>query len=187
MITPRLLRFVGWRISLLTITAGLTASDVSLVAADATVPNETRHQAHRLLRELDRFLDHHPLLENDLRRDLTLIADRDCLAKNPPLRAFLDSNPGVIPALQLEPRHFLHRALLREANTPLRFGDVAQLDPFLVTQPAIEQEIVDNPSRIHERVFLDRHPALSDFLIEHPLLNRAFLPDVDPIASCPKQ
>jgi hypothetical protein len=187
MTTPRLLGFFGWRIALLAIAAGLPASVVSLEAVDATIPNETRHQAHRLLRELDRFLDHHPLLENDLRRDPKLVDDGDFLVKNPELQGFLEANPGVVPALQVEPRHFLHRALLREAGTCLRFGEVAQLDAFFATQPAIEREIVDSPGRIRERDFLDRHPALSDFLIQHPLLDRAFLPDMDAIVSRPKR
>ena len=79
-------------------------------------------------------------------------------------------------ALQMEPRHLLHRALIREANAPLRFAEVAQLDPFFAEQPAIEREIVENPARICDRDYLKLHPALVDFLVQHPVLNRVLLP-----------
>ena len=170
---PRLLR----RILPLALAACLALGLTIPAAADGAVPDESMRRAHSALRELDRFLDHHPLLENDLRLDPRLVADRDYLGKNSELQSFLAGNPGVIGALQLEPRHFLHRALIREASVPLRYADVAQLDPFFAVQPAIEREIVENPARIRDRAYVNLHPELGDFLAQHPLFDRVFQPE----------
>jgi hypothetical protein len=164
------------RIALLAIAASLATGCISFAAAETAAPDEPLHKAHRLLRELDRFLDHHPLLENDLRLDPRRAIDPVYLSKDPDLQSFLADNPDVIQALQMEPRHFLHRALIREANAPLRYSDIAQLDPFFEAQPAIEREIVANPSRIRDRDYLGLHPPLRDFLTQHSLLCRVFQP-----------
>jgi hypothetical protein len=164
------------RIALLAIAALLAVRSIPPAAAETSVRDESLHKAHRLLRELDQFLDHHPLLENDLRRDPKLVADPHYLEKNSELQGFLAASPDVIRALQMEPRHFLHRALIREANAPLKYAEVAQLDPFFAAQPAIEREIVENPARIRDRDYLNLHPVLGDLLVQHPLLNRVFQP-----------
>jgi hypothetical protein len=117
------------------------------------------------------------LLENDLRRDPELVADRHYLEKTPELQSFLAGNSGVIEGLRMEPRHLLYRALMREASVPLRYAEVAQLDPFFAAQPAIEREIVENPARIRDRDYLNLHPMLGDFLAQHPLLGRVFQPE----------
>jgi len=155
----------------------LTIGPSVLLFAGAAAPGESLRQAHRILRALDRFLDHHPLLENDLRLDPQLVGDAGYCAKNPALADFVAGNPGVIPALQMEPRHFLHRALIREAGAPLRHAEVAQLDSFFAAEPAIERQIIDDPARIRDPDYLRLHAPLSDFLAQHPLLNSVFRPD----------
>jgi hypothetical protein len=165
------------RIALLGLAACLSLGLAAPAVADTAVPDESLHQAHRLLRELDRFLDHHPLLENDLRRNPSLLADRQYLGEKPELQNFLTVNAGVIRALQMEPRHFLHRALLRQANAPLKYSEVSQLDPFLSEQPAIERDLIEDPARIQEPAYLKLHPPLGDFLAQHPLLFRVFPPE----------
>lgn len=165
------------RIVSLALAAWLAVSLAPPLAADDAAPSQSLGCAHRALRELDRFLDHHPLLENDLRLDPKLVADRHFLEKNSELKSFLADNPGVIGALQMEPRHLLHRALIRQASVPLRYAELAQFDPFLAAQPAIERDIAENPARIHDRDYLNLHPALVDFLAQHPLLGRVFQPE----------
>jgi hypothetical protein len=173
----RLVRSSWRQIVPLGLVACLAIGSISLVAADATIATDSLRQAHRLLRELDRFLDHNPLLEDDLRFDPGLVAAPDYLGKHAELQSFLDNNPGVVRALQLEPRHFLHRALMREADAPLKYAEVAQLDPFFAAEPAIERQIVEDPTRIRDRDYLILHPSLDDFLAQHPLLNRVFEPE----------
>ena len=135
-----------------------------------------RHAAFRLLHELDRFLDHHPLIENDLRIDPFVLESEVYLDKNPALRQFLVSNPEVNVVLKTEPRHLLHRALLREANVLLKWSEVAQLDAFLDQHPVIEQQLMREPALIHAPEFLAAEPQLRGFLTQNAALARGFLP-----------
>jgi hypothetical protein len=137
---------------------------------------DQRPATYELLRELDRFCDHHPLTENDLRVRPSLLENAAYLGKNPALRQFVAVNPDVGTALKNTPRHFLHRALLREANVPLKWSEVAQLDAFLNQNPAIEQQLVRNPALIRASQFLEARPRLREFLEQNAALARGFLP-----------
>jgi hypothetical protein len=153
-------------------------------AGDAPSPNplptaaitDQRRAAFQLLRELDRFLDHHPLIEGDLRPDPALLESAAYLEGHPALRQFLDANPEVGAALKSEPRHLLHRALRREANVPLKWSEVVQLDAFLNRSPAVERQLTGNPALIRATGFLATRPQLREFLAQNAALARGFLP-----------
>jgi len=139
----------------------------------------------RSLREFDRFLDHHPLVEDDLRLDPALTGDNAYLKKHPELHDFLGANPDVIRGLKHYPRYFLYRALLRQANAPLRYSEIAQLRAVLDEQPALERALTENPEAIRDPAFLHEHPLLRDFLDQHAELGQVFLPCHEPLAKNP--
>jgi hypothetical protein len=157
-------------------------------ASDQPSPNspppaaitDQRHAAFQLLRELDLLLDHHPLIESDLRLDSSLLESEAYRAKHPALNQFLATNPDIGPVLKTEPRHFLHRALRREANVPLTWTEVAQLDAFLDQNPAVERQLVRNPALILSPNFLAIRPRLREFLEQNAALARGFLPGTLP-------
>ncbi len=138
---------------------------------------------HHSLRELDRFLDHHPLIEDELRLDPSLIGNATFLEQHEELRDFIGANPGVIQELSRHPRFFLYRALLQQASEPLRFFDIAQLGEVLDGQPALERALAQKPELIRDPAFLREHALLGDFLERHPVLGRAFLPHRMPPAT----
>lgn len=128
------------------------------------------------LREFDRFLDHHPLLEDDLRLTPRLVTDATYLNENPELKEFLDAHPHTLTGLKMFPRYFLYRALIRQANGPLRYVEIAQIKELLDKNPAIERALLEKPQRIREPIFLHDHAAFQAFLVQHPTLGRVFLP-----------
>ena len=130
----------------------------------------------RALREFDRFLDHHPLIEDNLRRNPRLVTSADFLEKNPALRDFLRAFPGVAEGLQVYPRYFLNRALLRQASAPLAFPGFAPLRELFQQEPKLERELNENPERIRDSAYLDARPSLRRVLVENPALARVFLP-----------
>ena len=137
---------------------------------------DQRRATIEALRELDRFLDHHPLIEVDLRLESCLLESPAYVERHPALHQFLTTNPEVGPVLQTEPRHLLRRALRREANTPLRWSDVIRLDAFFDQNAAVEQQLVRNPALILTPGFLAAEPKLREFLAQDAALARGFLP-----------
>lgn len=136
----------------------------------------------RAMREFDRFLDHHPLLEDELRLRPALVDDVAYLGRSPELGDFLAANPGVRAGLKLHPRYFLYRALQRQAETPLRFSEIAQLKEVLDAQPALERALNRDAHLIRNPAFLEAHAPLRDFLTDHPELGRVFLPRAEVLA-----
>lgn len=152
---------------------GITHVRASEADEPAPAPNSPS-AARAALREFDRFLDHHPMYEELLRLDPRLAANKTFLEKNTELRDFLHSNPNVAEGLKKYPRYYLNRALLRQANAPLSFRDLAPLKDLFHEQPALEQALTQNPALIRDRAFLESHPALRDCLVQHPPLARVF-------------
>jgi hypothetical protein len=126
------------------------------------------------LREFDRFLDHHPVLEDALRLDPALTTQADFLGRNPELDHFLKAHAGVAQGLGIYPRYYLNRALLRQANAPLSFHDLAPLKALFQANPRLEKALIDNPAEIHDPAFLAAHPDLRDCLGQHPALRRVY-------------
>jgi hypothetical protein len=144
-------------------------------AAPSPTPDAVIAQ-RRALREFDRFLDHHPLLEDELRLNPALRTDARFLSTNPDLRRFLATAPELPAALQTYPRYFLYRALLREALAPLKHSEIARLGELLDKDPEMERTLVRRPAAIRDAPFLAAHPLLRSFLQTHPPLDHVFLP-----------
>lgn len=151
--------------------------------ASATMPapaNESATAAvaakRSALREYDRFLDHHPLLEDELRLDPSLTLNSAFLTKTPELRGFMRSNPRVADGLALYPRYYLNRALLRQASAPLAYAELSPLWDLFVQDIRLEKELKTNPELIRDPTFLDVRPALHECLTTHAALARVFLP-----------
>jgi hypothetical protein len=154
----------------------VTLAQASDAPPPVVPPPDELTTVRRALREFDRFLDHHPLLEDDLRLNPALIRDSNYLKKNPELRTFAGANPDVLSGLKIFPRFFLFRAVLREANAPLRYADIAQLKDVLDQQPALERALNQNPELIRDPAFLQAHAPLREFFTQHAALGQVFLP-----------
>jgi hypothetical protein len=128
------------------------------------------------LREFDRFLDHHPVLEERLRLAPQLTQDPAFLEKNPELRDILAANPRIPEGLAHYPRYYINRALLRQANGPLAFREFAPFRDLFLQQPGLERQLTANPELVRDPTFQASHPLLRDCLLAHPALGRAFLP-----------
>lgn len=137
--------------------------------------------ARLALREFDRFLDHHPLLEDKLRLTPPLATERPFLDANPELRDFFHGHPEVVVGLKLYPRYYLYRALLRQASVPVSYPEIARLKEAFASDPELEPALIRTPEAIRDPAFQTAHPRLRSLLQQQPILARAFSSPAHPL------
>ena len=70
------------------------------------------------LADWDQFLDKHPEIDNDLKKNPSLVDDQSYLTKHPDLKAFLESHPGVRQQLKKNANTFMKREQKYEKHEP---------------------------------------------------------------------
>jgi phage-related protein len=159
----RLLRTFGLPV----LTAGTFIFGLSLVptAAQTTPPPQiTRGE----LTNFDEFLDRHPILDGELRRNPSLADDPNYLAQHPELNEFLSHHPGVKGQLAAEPGYFMRREERFQGREPVTSGELRGFDNFLDRHSVLDAEVRRNPSLLHNPNYLSSHPELAQYLREHP-------------------
>lgn len=132
----------------------------------------------------DEFLDNHPEIAEQLRRDPSLINNQEFVQKHPALQEFLQQHPGVREEFTENPQAFMraeNRYDRREDQFQRGFGDrdttrwqVARTDQFLDSHPEIAEQLQRDPSLINNQQFVQKHPALQEFLQQHPGVREEF-------------
>ena len=157
-----------------------------------TVPPETMPPQHegdndttrRELASMDRFLDSHPEIAEQLRKDPSLINNEDFVGRHPELREFLQNHPGVREEFKENPNAFMRQENRydrheddrdhdrRDGDTTRR--ELASMDRFMDGHPEIAEQLRKNPSLINNREFVENHPALQEYLQSHPEVREEF-------------
>src|SRR4029077_15496971 len=145
----------------------------------------------RELAQMDQFLDSHPEVAEQLRKDPSLINDQDFVEKHPELREFLQNHPGVREEFKENPNAFMRqenryerhegddRDRDRDGDRDRRDGDtthreLASMDRFMDGHPEIAEQLRKDPSLINNREFVENHPALQEYLQNHPEVREEF-------------
>jgi len=136
--------------------------------------NDTTRQE---LANFDGFLDKHPEVAEQLRRNPSLVADREYVSNHPELQAYLQDHPQVREELTENPRAFMRqedRFDRRDRDSDRRDRDddanrreLANFDAFLDKHPEVAEQLRKNPTLADNKEFLQNHPALQQFLQEH--------------------
>ena len=162
--------------------------------SDGRNRNGDRDITREQLATMDRFMDSHPEIAEQLRKDPSLINDKQFVENHPALQEFLQSHPGVREEFSENPNAFMRR----EERFDRREGDrddhriagdrdrnlagdrdvtreeLATTDRFLDTHPEIAEQLRKDPSLIKNKVFVENHPALQDFLQTHSEIREEF-------------
>ena len=160
-----------------------------------TMPPETMPPQHegdndttrRELAEMDRFLDGHPEVAEQLRKDPSLLNNQEFVEKHPELREFLQNHPGVREEFRENPNAFMrqenryerHEGDDRDRDRDRRDGDttrreLASMDRFMDGHPEIAEQLRKDPSLVNNREFVGNHPALQEYLQSHPEVREEF-------------
>ena len=145
--------------------------------------NDTTRQE---IADMDRFLDSHPEIAEQLRKDPSLIDNREWVTNHPALQEYLQKHPNVREEFKENPNAFMRREDRYEGQEE-RAGDrdrdrdrdrgrdndmtrrqVAEMDRFLDSHREIAEQLRKDPSLIDNREWVANHPALQDYLQKHP-------------------
>jgi hypothetical protein len=156
----------------------------SPVRAQSTVPPDTRPGDNRSfqdndgrrgqLAQFDQFLDSHPEIAEQLRRDPSLTNDREFVQNHPALRSYLDNNPAVRDQLRQDPNVFMRQEDRFDRREDARDDrdisrrNLTEFDRFLDNHREIAEQVRRNPSLIDNHEFVRNHPALQAYLQDNP-------------------
>ena len=125
---------------------------------------------------LDQFLDSHPDLSEQLRKDPSLVNNEDFVENHPALKQYLQSHPEVREQLNQNPNAVMHqeqRFDRREDrqgghDRDVTHGELTSMNSFLDGHPEIAEQVRKDPSLLDNRKFVESHPALQQYLAAHP-------------------
>jgi hypothetical protein len=152
--------------------------------------NRDRDGDRRDVANFNRFLDDHREIDQQVRRDPSLLDNQKFVQDHPALQTYFQDNPGVRDQLRQNPNAFMHQedAFNRDANmrdrdaseqgrdpyrndVPNRDNDrrdVANFDRFLDDHREIAQQVRKDPSLLDNQKFVQDHPALQTYFQDNP-------------------
>jgi GrpB-like predicted nucleotidyltransferase (UPF0157 family) len=159
--------------------AGAPAKGQTMPAPTQTV--QDGDTTRRELAEMDRFLDAHPEIAEQLRKDPSLVNNREFIENHGALREYLQKHPEVREELRENPNAFMRQEDRYDRREGDRDGDrditrkeLSNMDHFLDKHPEIAEQLRKDPSLVDNREFVQSHPALSEYLKEHPQVREEF-------------
>jgi len=121
------------------------------------------------LLNFDRFLDSHPAIDQDLKKNPGLVNDAAYLSAHPELKEFLATHAGVREEILENPRTFMNREeRFDRSGRDITRQELQNFDGFLDTHPNIEKDLEKNPKLLNDAAYLSAHPELKQFLDTHP-------------------
>jgi phage-related protein len=128
----------------------------------------------RQLASFDNFLDSHPEVAEQLRKDPSLINDREFVEGRGDLKQYLQEHPEVREELSQNPNRFMRqeeRFDRREdhgRDNDVTRHELAEMDRFMDSHPEIAEQLRKDPSLVNNKQFVQNHPELQKFLADHP-------------------
>ena len=134
--------------------------------------NADRDVTRRELNNMNEFLENHPEIAEQLRKDPSLVNDRKFVASHSALQQFLAQHPQVSDELRENPGAFMSAEARfdQREDAQGRHAELANLDRFLDSHPEIAEQVRRNPSLVNNNKWVAAHPELQEFLAQHPRL-----------------
>jgi len=148
-------------------------------APQNTAPQNSDDLVRWQLANFNQFLDSHPEVSNDLRKNPSLVDDQQFVENHPALQQYLHDHPEIRADIQQNPRPVMHqeeqyqRAEDRDRDGITR-GEVARMDQFLDKHPEIDEQLRKDPKLIDDQKWVANHPELQQFMKSHPEVRQQF-------------
>ncbi|MFZ0786129.1 MAG: hypothetical protein WA369_17005 [Candidatus Acidiferrales bacterium] len=141
------------------------------VAAQVNTPDRDNDARQRNVARFDQFLDGHPEIAEQVRRNPSLVDDRDFVHNHPALQDYLRDNPGVRDELRQNPDAFLQQPQHFDNHDNDRGRDTrvtADFTRFMDTHREVAEQLRKDPSLADNPQFVQNHPDLQDYLRDNP-------------------
>lgn len=126
------------------------------------------------LSSMDRFLDSHPEIAEQLRRNPSLVKNREFVDNHPALDEYLQQHPQVREEVAENPNGFMHQEQRFDRHEDVR-GDrdttQAELESFgqfLGSHSTVAEQLSKDPSLAKNEEYRENHPELQQYLSDHP-------------------
>jgi hypothetical protein len=118
----------------------------------------------------DRFLDSHREIAEQLRKDPSLVDNKEFVKDHPALETWLQQNPGITQDLTKNPGVFMQRENRYDDSENRR--ELSNFDRFLDSHPETAQQLRRDPSLIDNTQYMKDHPELQTYLQDHPAVRQ---------------
>jgi hypothetical protein len=141
----------------------------------SVTPQANDNLARWQLAGFDQFLDSHPEVSDQLRKNPSLVDDQQFVQNHPALQEYLQQHPEVRTAIDQNPGAVMHQEQ-RYDRTEDRITRpaVATMDQFLDAHPEVAEQLQKNPKLIDDDKWVAAHPELRQFMAEHPDMRQQF-------------
>jgi hypothetical protein len=150
-----------------------TPANAQSVPAQNTPPVQDNDTTRQELASFNQFLDSHPELSGQLRKDPSLVNNDDFVKQHPSLQNYLQEHPQVREEIKENPNAFLRQESRYDRRADDRDRDInrqelARFDQFLDSHPEVAGQLRKDPSLVNNDDFVKQHPSLQAYLQEHP-------------------
>jgi phage-related protein len=151
-------------------------------SAQPSVPQDLPHDEDTTRAQyaaFDRFLDSHPEVAEQLRKDPALMRNDEFREDHPALQEFLQQHPGIREEFEENPNAFMRQQERFDrrddgSDRDVTRAQLARMDQFLDSHPEIAEQLRKNPDLMKSDQFAKTHPALQEFLRQHPGIREEF-------------
>jgi hypothetical protein len=128
------------------------------------------------LASANQFLESHPELAEQLRKDPTLLNNQEYVEQHPALQQYLQQHPEIREEVQENPNAFMRQEQRfdRHEDHPGQWSRLEETNEFLESHPEIAEQLHKDPSLVNNQKFVQDHPALQQYLQQHPEVRAQF-------------
>jgi small nuclear ribonucleoprotein (snRNP)-like protein len=148
------------------------------------------------LASFDQFMDRHPEIAEQLRKDPSLVKNEDFVRYHRDLQEYLQQHPGVSEEISENPDRFMRQEQRfdrhEDRDHGMAGGESAVFGQFLGSHSSIAQDLSRNPSLANDEEYLKNHPDFQQYLQTHPGVQaqlkqnpQVFMKSVQPLGTSP--
>lgn len=116
--------------------------------------------------QFDRFMDSHPDVAAQVRKNPTLLVNYNFVQSHPDLNTFLEDHPQLRTEIGQNPVAFMQEE--NSVDRPNGARDADEFNHFLDSHREIAEQVHKNPSLVNDRQFVKNHEVLQQFLQQNP-------------------